>query len=248
MLEIKDLRVSVEGKEILKGVDLKIGAGETHVIMGRNGSGKSTLLSAIAKNPKYRITGGRIVFEGRDLAGMGAAEVSGAGIFLSFQNAPAIAGLSVSTLLKHAVNAVRRARGEDVLTAPEFFKLADEHCKLLEIPQAWLKREVNAGFSGGEKKRLSMLEMLFLRPKLAMLDEPDSGVDVDAVNIVGRAIGSMREKGAAFLIVSHYARLIDLAEPRFVHVMRDGAVTKSGGPELAREIEKEGFGDGRQEV
>ena len=241
MLEIKNLRVAADGKEILKGLDLKIAGGETHVIMGRNGSGKSTLLSAIAKNPKYQVTGGRIAFAGRDLKDMGAAEVAGAGIFLSFQNAPAIAGLSVSTLLKHAANSVRRARDEAPLSAPEFFRLADEYCKLLEIPQAWLKREVNAGFSGGEKKRLSMLEMLFLKPRLAMLDEPDSGVDVDAMNIIARAIDSAKGWGAAVLIVSHYARLIKLVSPQFVHVMHGGAITKSGGPDLAQAIEKEGF-------
>jgi Fe-S cluster assembly ATP-binding protein len=243
MLEIKNLRVSAEGKEILRGVDLRIGAGETHVIMGRNGSGKSTLLGAIAKNPKYSIAGGSIVFCGKDLAGMDAAGVAGAGIFLSFQNAPAIPGLSVSTLLKHAANAVRRARGEEALSAPEFFRLADEHCKFLGIPGGWLKREVNAGFSGGEKKRLSMLEMLFLRPKLAMLDEPDSGVDVDAIDIIGRAIGRAKDWGSAVLVVSHYARLINLAEPQSVHVMRDGRIAESGGPDLAAAIDREGFGD-----
>ncbi|MDR1476764.1 MAG: Fe-S cluster assembly ATPase SufC [Rickettsiales bacterium] len=243
MLEIKNLRVSAEGKEILKGVDLKIAAGETHVIMGKNGSGKSTLLAAIAKNPKYPVIGGKAAFAGKDLKSMSASDAAAAGIFLSFQNAPAMQGLSISTLLKHAANAVRRARGEEPLTAPEFFRLADEYCKFLEIPGAWLKRDMNAGFSGGEKKRISMLEMLFLKPRLAMLDEPDSGVDVDAMDIIARAIDRARLDGTALLIVSHYARLVERANPSRVHLMREGRIAESGGMELARRIDEKGFVD-----
>ena len=188
MLETKNLKVEIDGKEVLNGVNLKVGIAETHIIMGKNGSGKSTLLNTLAKNPKYKIIDGTVLFDGVDVGTKSVAELAQAGMFLSFQNAPSISGLSISMLLKNAVNSVRKAVGEKPLTAPEYFKLADEYCKLLEIPVDWLKRQVNVGFSGGEKKRLSMLEMLFLNPKVALLDEPDSGVDTDAVSIIARAI------------------------------------------------------------
>ena len=243
MLEIKNLKVCVDDKQILDGVDLKVGDGETHLIMGKNGSGKSTLLNTIAKYPKYEVKDGDIVFNGKSLLGLKVYEVAQAGIFLSFQSAPAISGLSISTLLKNSVNSVRQARGEKPLSAPEYFKLADEYCKLLDIPQDWLKRQVNVGFSGGEKKRLSMLEMLFLQPKLALLDEPDSGVDVDAVNIIGKAVDYIRKMGTSVIIVSHYTKMIELAKPEFVHVMRDGKIVKSGDKSLAEKIEKQGFGE-----
>ncbi|MBP3615524.1 MAG: Fe-S cluster assembly ATPase SufC [Alphaproteobacteria bacterium] len=243
MLDIKDLKVSVEGKQILNGVNLHIGPSETHVIMGKNGSGKSSLLNTIVKNPKYEIIGGDISFLGESILEKSVCDVARAGIFLSFQSAPAISGLSVSNLLKNAVNSVRKARGEKPLTAPEYFKLAKEYCELLEIPNEWLKRQVNLGFSGGEKKKLSMLEMLFLKPKLALLDEPDSGVDVDAVNIIARAIDYLKQFGVSFIIVSHYEKLISLSKPNFVHVMQDGVVVQNGDITLAEKVIKQGFCD-----
>ncbi|MBR1544637.1 MAG: Fe-S cluster assembly ATPase SufC [Alphaproteobacteria bacterium] len=246
MLDIKNLKVNVDEKQILNGVDLHIGSGETHILMGKNGSGKSSLLNTVVKNPKYKISGGDILFLGESILEKSVSDVAKSGIFLSFQNPPAISGLSVSTLLKNSVNSVRAARGEKPLTAPEYFKLADEYCKVLEIPKDWLKRQVNVGFSGGEKKKLSMLEMLFLQPKLALLDEPDSGVDVDAVNIIAKAIDYLRPLGVSFLIVSHYEKLISLSKPNFVHVMQDGKIVKTGDIILAEKIIKQGFGDGEK--
>ncbi len=243
MLEIKNLKVSVDEKQILNGVNLSVGPSETHILMGKNGSGKSSLLSTIVKNPKYKIDGGDICFCGESIAEKSVCDVARAGIFLSFQNAPAISGLSISMLLKNSVNSVRKARGEQVLTAPEYFKLAQEYCNLLEIPNDWLKRQVNLGFSGGEKKKISMLEMLFLKPKLALLDEPDSGVDVDAVNIIAKAIDYLKPFGTSFLIVSHYEKLISLSKPNFVHIMQDGKIVESGDVTLAQKILKNGFGD-----
>ncbi len=224
MLTIKDLKVGVDGREILRGVNLEIGDGETHLLMGRNGNGKSTLLNTIVKYPKYEVLGGEILFDGESLSEMSVSQIARKGIFLSFQNAPAISGLSVSTLLKNSVNSIREARGEKPLTAPEYFKLAGEYCKLLEIPSDWLKRQVNVGFSGGEKKRLSMLEMSFLQPKLALLDEPDSGVDFVGVGIIARAIKALQEKGTSFLIVSHSRDIEDIVHFDKAHFIKDGVI------------------------
>ena len=242
LLVVENLCVQVDDKEIIHGLDLCVGRGETHIIMGKNGSGKSSFLNAMVKNPKYSITNGDIRLGGETILEKTVAQVAQMGLFLSFQNAPAIAGLSISTLLKNSVNSIRRARGEQVLSAPEYFRLAKEYCKMLEIPQEWLKRGVNVGFSGGEKKRISMLEMLFLEPKVALLDEPDSGVDTDSVEIIARAVAYQKSKGTAFVIVSHYPKLIDLCKPEFVHIMRDGRIVEDGGMELANRILTEGFG------
>ena len=241
MFEIKNLIVNVDDKQILKGVDLKVEKNTTHIIMGKNGCGKSSLLNSIVKNPVYEITGGDIFFEKKSITKLAVYEIAQRGIFLSFQNSPAISGLSISSLLKNAVSSIKEAKGEKPLTAPEFLKLAKTYCELLEIPTAWLSREVNKGFSGGEKKRLSMLEMLFISPKLALLDEPDSGVDTESINIIIKAINYLCERGTSFIIVSHYEKLIRNINPDFIHVMNDGKIVKTGHIELLDLIEKEGF-------
>ena len=241
MLEIKNLKVNVDTNEILKGVNLSVKGGQTHIVMGKNGSGKSSLLNTIVKNPKYNVVGGSIAIDNVDLCDKSVSEVAQMGVFLSFQNPPAISGLVISTLLKYSVNSVRKARGEKPLSAPEFFKKVAEYCEILQIPQSWLKREMNVGFSGGEKKRISCLEMMFLEPKVALLDEPDSGVDVDSVNIIIKAIDYMKSKGTAFVVVSHYPQLISNIAPDFVHIMKDGVIVKSGDSNLADTILKEGF-------
>lgn len=241
LLMVENLVVRVEDKEIIHGLDIRVGRGETHIIMGKNGSGKSSLLNAMVKNPKYSITDGDIRICGESILEKSVAQVAQMGLFLSFQNAPAIAGLSISTLLKNSVNSVRRVNGKNPLSAPEYFRLAKEYCDILEIPQEWLKRGVNVGFSGGEKKRISMLEMLFLEPKIALLDEPDSGVDTDSVEVIARAVKYQKEKGTSFVIVSHYPKLIDLCQPEFVHIMQDGKIIENGGIELANRVMSEGF-------
>ncbi len=241
MFEIKNLVVNVEDKQILKGVNLTVNKNTIHIIMGKNGCGKSSLLNSIVKNPVYKIQKGDIFFENKSVKKLAVYEIAQKGIFLSFQNAPAISGLSVSSLLKNAVNSIKQANGEKPITAPEYMKLVKTYSELLEIPTSWLSREVNKGFSGGEKKRLSMLEMLFLSPKLALLDEPDSGVDTESINIIIKAINYLRQKGTAFVIVSHYEKLIRNLNPDFIHIMSDGKIVKTGDISLLNIIEKEGF-------
>ena len=241
MFEIKNLFVKIDDKEILKGVNLKVEKNTTHIIMGKNGCGKSSLLNSIVKNPVYEIMGGDVFFENKSIINLPVYEIAQRGIFLSFQNPPAISGLAISSLLKNAVSSIKEAKGEKPVTAPEFLKLAKTYCELLEIPTAWLSREVNKGFSGGEKKRLSMLEMLFIAPKLALLDEPDSGVDTESINIITKAINYLRGQGTSFIIVSHYAKLIRNLNPDFIHVMSEGKIVKTGDIKLVDVIEKEGF-------
>lgn len=241
MLIIKDLFVDVDNTSVLNGVNLQVNDSETHVIMGVNGSGKSSLLNTIVKNPRYSIKKGQIFFDDVDLAPLSIDEVAKKRIFISFQNPPFVPGLSISNLLKYSVNSIRRANGINPLTAPEFFKSLKEFCSFLDIPYDWVKRDVNLGFSGGEKKRISMLEMLFLEPKLALLDEPDSGVDVDSVNIIIKAIDFLKKKGTAFIIVSHYHQLISSIDVDFVHILKSGHIVKSGDKSLAFDILNQGF-------
>ncbi len=237
VLEVSDLHVSVGGKEILKGLNLTVGAGETHAIMGRNGSGKSTLSAAIMGNPRYEITSGTIVYGGQDIAELAVHERARAGVFLSFQYPVALPGVSVVNFLRQAVRAVR---GDDV-PIKAFRPLVKENLKILDIPQTFMTRYVNDGFSGGEKKRLEMLQMLMLQPTLAILDETDSGLDIDALKVVSTAINGLRSEKRAQLVITHYQRILQYVTPDHVHVLLDGQIVKSGGPDLAHELEKHGY-------
>lgn len=241
MLEIKDLRVAVDGKEILKGVNLTIGKGEVHAIMGPNGSGKSTLSYVIAGRDGYEVTGGSILFDGKDILDLEPEERSREGIFLAFQYPLEIAGVNMSTFLRTAYNAHRKHKGEPELDPMQFLKLVRTRTKALGISDEMLKRAVNTGFSGGEKKRNEILQMMMLEPSLVILDEIDSGLDIDALKIVASAVNSMRSPDRSFLIITHYQRLLNYITPDHVHVMMQGRIVKSGGPELALRLEAEGY-------
>ena len=243
MLEIKNLHVSVGGKEILKGLDLSVGTGEIHAIMGPNGSGKSTLSHVIAGRQGYEITGGRIVYKGEDLTGMEPEVRAAKGIFLAFQYPVEIPGVANTTFLKEAVNAIRRYRGEPELDAMQFLKLMRQKTKDLGISEDMLKRAVNVGFSGGEKKRNEILQMAILNPTLAVLDETDSGLDIDALKIVAAGVNSLRSPERSTLIITHYQRLLDYIVPDQVHVLANGRIQRSGGKELALELEKKGYAE-----
>lgn len=243
MLEIKNLHVSVDGKEILKGLDLSIGAGEMHAIMGPNGSGKSTLAYVIAGREGYDITGGRIIFQGEDLTGMEPEIRAAKGIFLAFQYPVEIPGVPNTTFLKEALNAIRRYRGEDELDAMQFVKMIREKTKELGISDDMLKRAVNAGFSGGEKKRNEILQMAVLKPTLAVLDETDSGLDIDALKIVAEGVNKLRSPDRSMLLITHYQRLLDYIVPDKVHVLAHGKIQRSGGKELAMELEEKGYAE-----
>jgi Fe-S cluster assembly ATP-binding protein len=242
MLDIKNLQVRAEGKDILKGIDLHIGTGEVHAIMGPNGSGKSTLARAISGHPLYEVTGGEILFEGRDLLDMDPDERAREGVFMAFQCPVEIAGVNNSYFLKAAVNAKRKHQGLPELDAMEFMQLIKSKSKLLEIDQSMLSRAVNEGFSGGEKKRNEIFQMALLEPKLAVLDETDSGLDIDALKIVANGVNAMRSPERSIIVVTHYQRLLDYIVPDFVHVLSAGRIVKSGGKELALELEKKGYG------
>jgi Fe-S cluster assembly ATP-binding protein len=241
MLEIKNLHVTVDGKEILKGLDLRVGAGEVHAIMGPNGSGKSTLCNVIAGREGYDITGGRIVFKGEDLTGMEPEVRAAKGIFLAFQYPVEIPGVANTTFLKEALNAIRRYRGEPELDAMQFLKLMRQKTKDLGISEDMLKRAVNVGFSGGEKKRNEILQMAILNPTLAVLDETDSGLDIDALKIVSEGVNRLRSPDRSTLVITHYQRLLDYVVPDQVHVLANGRIQRSGGKELALELEKKGY-------
>jgi len=243
MLEIKNLHVSVEGKEILKGLDLSVGPGEIHAIMGPNGSGKSTLSHVIAGRDGYEITGGRIIFQGEDLTGLEPEIRAAKGIFLAFQYPVEIPGVANTTFLKEALNAIRRYRGEDELDAMQFVKMMREKTKELGISDDMLKRAVNVGFSGGEKKRNEILQMAILNPVLAVLDETDSGLDIDALKIVAEGVNKLRSPDRTTLMITHYQRLLDYIVPDKVHVLAHGKIQRTGGKELALELEEKGYAE-----
>ena len=242
MLDIKNLQVKAEGKDILKGVDLHVKAGEVHAIMGPNGSGKSTLARVIAGHPEYEVTGGEIQYEGRDLLEMDPDERAREGVFMAFQYPVEIAGVNNAYFLKAALNAKRKHHGQPELDAMEFMQLIQEKSKLLEINQQMLQRAVNEGFSGGEKKRNEIFQMALLEPKLAVLDETDSGLDIDALKLVASGVNAMRGPERAIIVVTHYQRLLDYIVPDYVHVLSAGRIVKSGGKELAMALEEKGYG------
>jgi Fe-S cluster assembly ATP-binding protein len=242
MLDIKDLHVSVDGHEILKGLDLSIGAGEVHSIMGPNGSGKSTLAQVIAGHATYTVTSGQISYEGHDLLELAPEERACAGIFMAFQYPVEIPGVTTSYFLKAALNAVRKARGQEELDAVDFLDLVRSKLQALDMDQRLLNRALNDGFSGGEKKRNEILQMAVLEPKLAILDETDSGLDIDALRIVADGVNRLRSSDRAILVVTHYQRLLNYIVPDRVHVLVDGRIVRSGGKELALELEERGYG------
>ena len=242
MLEVKDLRVSIAGKEILRGVDLSVKAGEVHAIMGPNGSGKSTLSHVLTGREGYQLDRGTAVFEGKDLLTMPTELRAREGIFLAFQYPVEIPGVTNKYFLKAAYNALRKHRGQPELSAGDFLKYIKKKAQLVEMAPALLNRDVNAGFSGGEKKRNEILQLAVLEPKLCLLDETDSGLDIDALKIVANGINAMRSPERAFVVVTHYQRLLDYITPDYVHVLAGGRIVKSGGKELALQLEKEGYG------
>jgi Fe-S cluster assembly ATP-binding protein len=241
MLEIKNLHASVNGNEILNGINLKVQPGEVHAIMGPNGSGKSTLAQVLAGRETYHVSQGEVLYEGKDLLDMAPEERAREGIFLAFQYPVEIPGVSNIYFLKAALNAVRKHKGFEELDAVEFLQLVKQKTKLVEIDESLLNRPVNEGFSGGEKKRNEIFHMAVLEPKLAILDETDSGLDIDALRIVADGVNKLRRKENAVIVVTHYQRLLNYIVPDFVHVLVDGRIVKSGGKELALELEEKGY-------
>jgi Fe-S cluster assembly ATP-binding protein len=242
LLEIKDLHATVDGHEILKGIDLTINAGEIHSIMGPNGSGKSTLAQVLSRREFYHVTEGSVLFDGKDLLAMKPEEAACEGIFLAFQYPVEIPGISNAYFLRSSLNAVRKYRGQEEMDAMDFLPLFREKLKLLEMDERLMNRAVNESFSGGEKKRNEILQMAMLDPRLAILDETDSGLDIDALRIVAQGVNAMRSPNRAMLLVTHYQRLLNYIVPDFVHVLVDGRIVRSGGPELALELEEKGYG------
>jgi len=241
MLQIKNLQAGIEGQTILKGIDLEIKAGEVHAIMGPNGSGKSTLSQVLAGNESYEVTAGSVSYEGQDLLDLNAEERALEGLFMAFQYPVEIPGFNNETFLRTALNAQRKHRGESELDAFDFAEVAKDRMKILEMDPELMKRSLNVGFSGGEKKRNECFQMAMLEPKLAILDETDSGLDIDALRIVSQGINALRREDRAVLLITHYQRLLDYIVPDHVHVLADGKIVKSGGKELAQELEKSGY-------
>jgi Fe-S cluster assembly ATP-binding protein len=250
MLEIKNLHVKLEEeeKQILKGVDLTVEAGKVHAIMGPNGSGKSTLSYVLSGRDGYEVTDGSAELAGEDLLDMEAEERAAAGLFLAFQYPVEIPGVGNMTFLRTAMNSQRKARGEDEMSATDFLKLIRAKAKTLKIDADMLKRPVNVGFSGGEKKRNEILQMALLEPKMCILDETDSGLDVDAMKLVSEGVNALRDEGRGFLVITHYKRILDHIKTNVVHIMADGRIVKTGGPELALEVEQNGYADILAEV
>ena len=248
MLKIKNLHASVEGKEILKGINLEVNPGEVHAIMGPNGSGKSTLASVIAGNEDFEITEGSVELEGEELNEMAPEERAHQGVFLSFQYPVEIPGVTVTNFMKTAINETRKARGLEEMPANEMLKKIREKSELLEIDRKFLSRSLNEGFSGGEKKRNEIFQMAMLEPKLAILDETDSGLDIDALKIVANGVNRLKTKDNATIVITHYQRLLDYIVPDHVHVLLNGRIVKSGGKELALELEEKGYDWIKQEV
>ena len=242
MLNIRNLHISVEGKEILKGIDLDVNAGEVHAIMGPNGSGKSTLAHVLAGREGYEVTVGSVAYEGKDLLALAPEERAREGVFLAFQYPVEIPGVNNSYFLKAAVNAIRKHQGKDELDAMDFMQLVRERAKVVNLDAGLLKRAVNEGFSGGEKKRNEIFQMAVLEPRLGLLDETDSGLDIDALKIVSEGVNSLRSTDRAMVLVTHYQRLLQYVVPDFVHVLAGGKIVKSGDKELALHLEEQGYG------
>lgn len=241
MLSIKNLHARVEDKDILRGINLEVKAGEVHAIMGPNGSGKSTLSSVIAGNENYEVTDGEIILEGEDIGELAPEERAHKGVFLSFQYPVEIPGVSVTNFMKTAINETRKANGQEEMPANEMLKLIREKSELLEIDRKFLSRSLNEGFSGGEKKRNEIFQMAMLEPKVAILDETDSGLDIDALRIVANGVNKLRSEDNAVIVITHYQRLLDYIVPDYVHVLYNGKIVKSGGKELALELEEKGY-------
>jgi Fe-S cluster assembly ATP-binding protein len=241
LLEIKNLHANVDGHEILKGIDLTINAGEVHSIMGPNGSGKSTLAQVLSRHPAYEVTQGQVLYNGKDLIEMKPEEAACEGIFLAFQYPVEIPGIGNTYFLRSALNAIRKYRGQEEMDAMDFLPMFREKLKLLEMDDKLMSRSVNEGFSGGEKKRNEILQMAVLEPQFAILDETDSGLDIDALKIVAKGVNALRTPDRAMLVVTHYQRLLNYIVPDFVHVLVDGRIVRSGGKELALELEEKGY-------
>ncbi|EZH75136.1 cysteine desulfurase [Aquimarina atlantica] len=248
MLEIKDLHASVEGKEILKGLNLNVKAGEIHAIMGPNGAGKSTLASIVAGKEEYEVTKGGILLEGEDIEDLAAEERAHKGVFLSFQYPVEIPGVTVTNFMKTAINETRKAQGLEEMPAKDMLKKIREKSELLEIDRKFLSRSLNEGFSGGEKKRNEIFQMAMMEPKLAILDETDSGLDIDALRIVANGVNKLKSEDNAIVVITHYQRLLDYIVPDFVHVLYDGKIVKSGTKDLALELEEKGYDWIKEEI